>query len=1347
MGVSCINITHPEYKKLVSQVGSNLAEQIYIYYGDNFDKLKKGEEIRKAIKWKSTASQQEYIKIASEIRKYNSINSTSHRFDKPARIGESQLYKSTFRINYLPVNIEQQKLRDTERKQGGVYENRSFQAIIPLQEIQAFDNTYNTTFERDIDFYNGDQALMEQEDYLLATAPARVQKIENSKKQYFEKEIVKVQQELLATDSVDKIKQLTSKLEKLKVELENSERKYILKGGITTFEQVLGFGDRELLEISNLLSKPVISTSDLEYAQKIVDFWLDASDFSTSAAEHPLLDEEEFESLDIREEFRKRGNVAEDLNRKIFELKKEHVLAFVRKYTSQGLSSDEIFKALKDLNGLASKVLWLGRHDDAMIQAISLAIEQANLQAQQSANKEWDILDVLTKAFLPKARSLSNTKNPYDILKQYNKDGKETGNIVNLFSPEFYSEQSRLRYNAFEKLDSNTGKKVKNKEDIKAYFDWVNNNTIIFDVRALIPDIDTELPDYTLYNRVQFTDNAKEQHIQRLKKHLGEYQYNKYFKNLEKKIDKFRLTRKAIFDSIQEEELTDIEKQNLMEEWLKEHSPYYTVDMQDNPSLRKNSKGEYYTSKGLQYTYQVPKKYTDDNKQTTWYDKNFEKIQDNKELLDYHEFIIDRLTEYKKLFPKETANLLSNNTLPTIEKSLMDIFSEEGMLIGAKPFMDKFTKLLTTTDLSKIHTEKDKEIQIQFIKDNKSEIDNKLKIKVIEYKQLTGNNPSINEIRDFRADIIEQLSKEKSWDVTKVMKAYSLMALGYKHKSFIQPQIKLASELFNNRKQIITNKAGEPKINDNGELATEEGLANYKEALEFALDADFYNLGSRKVEGVSKNKKLTSKEKEEKKRLTELQEKATEDSEKQLLQDELDKLGSPITASGVVDSILKYNLILSLGWKLPSAINNLTFGAVANFIEASGGLHYNISQIRKAYLLTTNSIARNTTFNVYEGVNGNALKIRSLMNKLDLIQDSTKEMYDTSNKSSLSKLERFGPLSLQQRTEYLNIAPVMIATMMNFKAKNNLGENINLWEAYDIEGNLKEGYSADIDNIKLSQKILRIIESNHGDYRHKLKIKENIAGRALSQFRTWMFEGFANRFEAEKVDYALSYGLDEPFIRKGRYKSYTQGQLATTGAVLGSIFLPGIGTAIGSGTGYLAGKFFGMQTNENGLSDTLFTLKQLFRKAIFRKTKFDERFSATDAANMRKNMQELMIYVALGLTVLAIAGSSDDDKDKSFGTTLLLNSGTRLVTDIEFYTNPLALEKITQSALPATRILGNTAKWFKSIAELLDEDSENDVFKQGSFKDNSKALVRTGELIPGISSSLSLYRFGDKIFE
>jgi len=323
----------------------------------------------------------------------------------------------------------------------------------------------------------------------------------------------------------------------------------------------------------------------------------------------------------------------------------------------------------------------------------------------------------------------------------------------------------------------------------------------------------------------------------------------------------------------------------------------------------------------------------------------------------------------------------------------------------------------------------------------------------------------------------------------------------------------------------------------------------------------------------------------------------------------------------------------------------------------------------------------------------------------------------------------------------------MIAVMMDFKAKDSDGNEVDLWEAFGPDGKLKEGYTSDVDEVRMIQKIKRIIEMNHGDYNNALQVKATFAGRALTQFRTWMFEGFANRFEGEKVDYALSYGLSEPYVRKGRYRSYTKGQLTTTGAALGTALLPGIGTALGAGAGYLVGKFAGLDTKENALSDTLFTLKQLARKLMFKPTKFDDRFNATDAANMRKNMTELYIMMGLMGVALLLKGMVDDDDEKdSMVTNFLLNQTVRLRTDVGFYTNPLEFEKLTKTAVPMAGMVQDVSELFSDVSAHLNED-EDDVFQSGPFKGTPKWLIHAGELVPGPAQGIKLYRTSNTVFE
>jgi hypothetical protein len=330
----------------------------------------------------------------------------------------------------------------------------------------------------------------------------------------------------------------------------------------------------------------------------------------------------------------------------------------------------------------------------------------------------------------------------------------------------------------------------------------------------------------------------------------------------------------------------------------------------------------------------------------------------------------------------------------------------------------------------------------------------------------------------------------------------------------------------------------------------------------------------------------------------------------------------------------------------------------------------------------------------------------------------------------------------------------MVAVMLsdNFSATDPDGNKVTLWEAYDITtGTLKEGYTSDVDEVRLVQKIKRIVEANHGDYYNQLQVKETILGRSLSQFRTWMFEGFANRFEAEKVDYALSYGLDEPYIRKGRYRSYSKGQLLTSAAAVGTLFLPGIGTAIGAGLGYAIGQAANLQSNGNVLNDTVYTLKQLARKLMFsssRHTAFEDKFSKVDAANMRKNMTELYIMMTLmGLAMILKAMADDDDEDDTISN-FLINQTIRLRTDISFYTNPMEIEKLAKTALPMSQLLTDVVEVFSDIGSYFGEDAnDKSVFQSGPFKGQPKWFIHLMEATPGTSMIIRWYRTGDRVLE
>jgi hypothetical protein len=1334
MAIACPNKNSKEWKMLVKQVGEDLAHRAFAFNDFQMPDVRPTTEIKKAVGFQPTL--ENTAGLASKLRNYNQRNNTSHSFEATRAWGNT--FKIEMKYNYLPVNKAQQQLRDLRRQEPMAVENL----------VNTYPNASILEQVRQLDLFDSSD--------IIPSAPYQVEASEKVRIKKLQTEFIRQKDLLKKADTADKKKAITGNIIELKQELDEAEGRIVRSKGIEGFEDVLQFGDVQLKEVEALLKNPAVSADDLTYAQRIVNLWIKAGDFSTPADEHIILDQYEFDTPAIREEFRGRAAKAADLQGRLITLARQHVTAFVREHSGRNLSQDEIYKHLIDANKLSVETLNLSRLGDPMLSSAFSAVERANILAQQEANDIFKKLDELTTKFLKKSG------NNYDILKQRTAAGLETGRLVDRFSDEFYKKRNELIDQAFNRRDTNTGKTKKDSALIKNFFDWTKANTIMFDPRMLFPDSipeDSLMPDTFLYNYKTFTEAEKDAHIAELKKQLGQKGYDLYFEQAKKKIDKFQQERTVVFDSIQNNPVwSQDEKTVKFREWLRENSPYATMDMQEDPSLRLKSDNTYYAVHGLrEYIIQVPKRFAD-GKETGWYDKNFDKIEADEDLLAYHNYIRETLKSLNYVLPPQKRRIMGVGVLPTLEKTLLDLFSEKGMMVGITPLWNKFKQLQTTTDFATSITSDidpltgdiEQSVQIQYIQDTDSRVNDLVREKSIAFRQQTGNPPTAEDRKRFKEEARDMLSKDKSWDISKVLKAYALNVLAYKHKTNIEPQIKLVEQAFRQRKELQTNRAGQVQTKTVGketQAVAKKDLQNLNDGLDFLLKT-FYGTGTRKVEGVSKTKLYTKEEELRKKELEALLANEDDEDEKTFLQAQIDALGGYRTMSGVVDTALKFTTLKGLGWNLMSSFSNIGFGTIANIIEAADGRLMNTANLRRAYTLTLNSIGRNLSADVlFNDPNGVATKIRSLMDDWDILQTSANELFDNSQKSSLSKLKRFGPFTLQQRSEYLNQAPIMIAVMMDMKAKDPQGNDVSLWDAMGQDAKLKEGYTTDVDIPKVIQKIKRISEMTHGDYNNQLKVKSTAVGRALSQYRTWMFEGFANRFEGEKVDDMLSYGMDEPYIRKGRYRSYTMGQLTTAGIGIGTMMLPGIGTLIGAGVGIIAGKLGGMQTQYSAVEDTLYSLKQLARKLMFMKPDFKGRFSEVDAANMRKNMMELHIMLGLmGLGLLLKATIDDDDEDQML-TKILLNQTLRLRTDIAFYTNPLEAEKLTKTAIPMASLVQDCYELISDIKKNFDDDPENDYFRSGPFKGHAKWAVHSGEIIPGPVQVIKAYRTGSTIFE
>ncbi len=102
---SCPNKASKEWKTLVDQVGEDLSWATWAYYGYNYPAtLNNVSSLKRALSIKSPCSENQYLKLAERVTKYNNKYGTAHSFT-PVQVGQADLYDIDLKINYLPKKV------------------------------------------------------------------------------------------------------------------------------------------------------------------------------------------------------------------------------------------------------------------------------------------------------------------------------------------------------------------------------------------------------------------------------------------------------------------------------------------------------------------------------------------------------------------------------------------------------------------------------------------------------------------------------------------------------------------------------------------------------------------------------------------------------------------------------------------------------------------------------------------------------------------------------------------------------------------------------------------------------------------------------------------------------------------------------------------------------------------------------------------------------------------------------------------------------------------------------------------------------------------------------------------
>jgi len=515
---------------------------------------------------------------------------------------------------------------------------------------------------------------------------------------------------------------------------------------------------------------------------------------------------------------------------------------------------------VKDISSVVSEVIDASEVDNPVLQAMNYFLKTATFAAHQEVTVIEDKVDELINKV---------DKVDWELFEQTfsNSDSRKTGNLVFRFSQEYFDTVKELFKTARE-ATTQQGKKT-------AYttaLNFVKENSIILDVRKLFPD-------ENLWG-VRFSQAEINSHIDDLKANLGEIGYERYYKRAKEKVERYKdavESQREVYSQAHGANIAIVDE--LMSLWEANNSPAKAAEMMES-AYEIEKIGDSYVTPTNKYVERVPLRYKD-GKATGFYDSKFEKIEANENLRNLYDYILETLNEMKNYLPQEEISWMQVNSLPTIYKTVMEEYSKDGLHKGLAPIRDALKESVRTSDVpstdkrirNPLTSETDKQIQTDMIVDYSAKIRELVKLKIEEYNLSNDIPATASMIKEFKKDAADEVSKLKSFDLGKVTKAFSLMALSYKHKSAVQDVMEAADNMIKRQVEQQETAARKDLRDVDGNPIALKGLKNTRKMVNTLMDV-YYGYQMDKPFGQTKKKIYTDRENAMKERYEAVIEKA-----------------------------------------------------------------------------------------------------------------------------------------------------------------------------------------------------------------------------------------------------------------------------------------------------------------------------------------------------------------------------------------------------------------------------------------------------------------------------------------
>ena len=665
-----------------------------------------------------------------------------------------------------------------------------------------------------------------------------------------------------------------------------------------------------------------------------------------------------------------------------------------------------------------------------------------------------------------------------------------------------------------------------------------------------------------------------------------------------------------------------------------------------------------------------------------------------------------------------------------------------------------------------------------------------------------------------------RLAQDKSFDLPRVLKMYSEMSAKYRARSKSKPLIDLLKAHYESIKRKATTDTGKEIEGDVDELRKNAikqyrdwykrvVLNNFSEFKGTDLSEDFMPDDKSTTNRILKKitslinfdiklfkKVLSEEEKRLKSTLEKLISSEKDPKKAEEYKQKIEKLGKSWTTFSIVDGILNAIRVKNLGWNISSAITNYMEGEASNLVLAAQGDYFSQDTYWKAKGIVTRSFGKFLFKNSLFDAN----KLKTLMNKVDILQDSANELQKSSDISNFgSKLDKLNPMELNRRTEYVIQSPVFISMLLEQTITDSNGENpSSVWDAMDENGNLRPPYNTEKNiatwqnmNTKefndFKSRVSSAITQAHGNYNELrgMLAKSNIFGKMLIMFKTWLPNALYTRFAVPQTN--LLGGIKD---FKGRYHSFTGPTAALFGGVVG-IGTGGAmwglsGAALGMSWNFISNKMLSNKsdyvvprTEMSYIKELLFSTTMFLHKSMSMpvnrlanllgissdklpkllnselldyRDKISDTFTERDAKNLNANMSELSMAIQkIYLMILVKALLWDDDEDDEDTNrrmyNLYMNRLDTLFENINQYN--VNMFKLGEQAKP---VIWKTLKDFGNVVTAMEESvNGNDVYTTGIYVGQSKLKVAFSKaFLPGIFKdplSLGLFSQMEREFD